>query len=231
MHIAGVVGAGPKSKRTTAQSARNLTHLSPRELIAEVVGADMASDVLASAWPSTLMDLAHRDEYALATMLGLRLPAARRLAAALELHRRLVTWNVPDRPIIDDPAVAVSVLAPMATLPEEHFWCLALDTRCQLIAAPIEISRGDVDGCDAGPRLFFRAALRCGSVQAIACHNHPSGNPSPSADDQAVTRRLVAAGRALDIKLVDHVIVTPDRARWCSLRRETPACFGWLLDV
>jgi len=172
------------------------------------------------------MDLAHRDEYALATMLGLRLPAARRLAAALELHRRLVTWSVPERPIIDDPAVAVVVLAPMATLPEEHFYCLPLDARCRLIGSPIEISMGDVDGCDAGPRMFFRAALRCGAVQAIAAHNHPSGDPSPSAADQAVTRRLVAAGRALDIKLVDHVIVTPDKTRWCSLRRETPMCFA-----
>lgn len=84
---------------------------------------------------------------------------------------------------------------------------------------------GDVDSCDAGPRMFFRAALRCGAVQAIAAHNHPSGDPSPSAADQAVTRRLVAAGRALDIKLVDHVIVTPDKTRWCSMRRETPMCF------
>jgi len=185
----------------------------------------MASDVLASAWPSTVMDLAHRDEYALVSMLGLRLPAARRLAAALELHERLVQWSAPVRPIIDDPAVAVAVLASACTLPEEHFWCLPLDARCQLIGSPVEVSMGDVDGTDAGPRLFFRAALRCGAVQAIASHNHPTGNPSPSADDQAVTRRLVAAGRALDIKLVDHVIIGPDRSRWCSMRRETPACF------
>ena len=221
----GAVGAGRKSKRIPQQSARNLYQLSPRELIAELVGADVAPGVLASAWPSTLMDLAHRDECALANLLGLKPKTARRLVAALELHQRLVQWSAPVRPIIDDPAVAVAVLASACTLPEEHFWCLALDARCQLIGSPVEVSMGDVDGTDAGPRLFFRAALRCGAVQAIAAHNHPTGNPSPSADDQAVTRRLVAAGRALDIKLVDHVIVTPDRTRWCSLRRDTPMSF------
>lgn len=209
------------SKRTTASSVPNLHHLSARELIAELVGADVAPGVLATGWPSSATDLAHRDEHALATMLGIAPVAARRLATALELHRRLVVWSVPERPIINDPAVAVAVLAPMATLPEEHLWCLALDARCQLLGSPIEISRGDVDGTDAGPRAFFRAALHCGAVQAIAAHNHPSGDPSPSAADQAVTRRLVAAGRALDIKLVDHVIVTPDKMRWCSMRRET----------
>ena len=185
----------------------------------------MAAEVLATAWPTTLMDLAHRDEFTLATLLGLPPEGARRLAAALELHQRLATWEAPQRPVINDPAVAAAVLAPVATRQEEHFWCLALDARCQLIGRPIEVSMGDVDGCDAGPRLFFRAALRCGAVQAIAAHNHPSGDPSPSAADQAVTRRLVAAGRALDVRLMDHVIVTPDRTRWCSLRRDVPICF------
>lgn len=186
----------------------------------------MAAEVLVTAWPTTLMDLAHRDEFTLATLLGLPPEGARRLAAALELHQRLATWEAPQRPVINDPGVAAAVLAPVATMREEHFWCLALDARCQLIGPPIEVSMGDVDGCDAGPRMFFRAALRCGAVQAIAAHNHPSGDPSPSAADQAVTRRLVAAGRALDIKLMDHVIVTPDRTRWCSLRRDVPMCFA-----
>jgi DNA repair protein RadC len=219
------VGDSPAALHSTATPARNLHHLSARELIAELVGTDVAPGVLATAWPSTIMDLVHRDEDALANLLELQPEAARRLAAALELHERLVQWAAPVRPTITEPEQALAVLASVCTLPEEHFWCLALDTRCRLIGSPVEVSMGDVDGCDAGPRMFFRAALRCGAVQAIAVHNHPTGDPSPSAADQAVTRRLREAGRALDIKLVDHVIVTPDRTRWCSLRRETPMCF------
>lgn len=186
---------------------------------------DMAPDVLASAWPSTLMDLAHRDEYELETTLGLRPADARKLAAALDLHRRLLEWSVPKRPKIREPEDVLTVMAPYCERPVESFWMLTLNAHCHLIGQPLETAKGDVDGVDAGPRAFFRAALQRGAVQAIAVHNHPSSDPSPSAADMAVTRRLVAAGRALDIPLRDHVIIGPDRSRWCSMRREMPACF------
>lgn len=170
------------------------------------------------------MALANMTEHELAHALGMSLGPARRLAAALELHRRLVAWSVPVRPIIKTPEDAMAVLVPVCTFPVEHFWCLALDVRCRLIASPIEVSKGDVDGTDAGPRAFFRAALRMGATSVIAAHNHPSGDLTASAADMAVTRRLVAAGKAIDVPLADHIIIAADR-RWLSLRRETPGCF------
>lgn len=220
------MGAGRKSKRIPDPSAQPLPHLTLRELLAVLLDdPDMAPDVLATAWPSTIMDLAHRDEYELASLLRLRPADARKLAAALDLHRRLLEWSVPKRPKITEPEDVLAVMAPHCECPVEHFWMLALNAHCHLIGQPMETAMGDVDGVDAGPRAFFRAALQRGAVQAVAVHNHPSCDPSPSAADMAVTRRLVAAGRALDIPLRDHVIVTPDRSRWCSMRRETPACF------
>jgi len=220
------VGAGRKSKRLPDQSAQPLPHLTPRELLAVLLDdPDIAPDVLATAWPSTLLDLVCRDECELANLLELRPADARKLAAALDLHRRLLEWSVPKRPKILEPEDVLAVMSPYCECPVEHFWMVPLCVRSRLIGQPLETAMGDVDGVDAGPRAFFRAALQRGAVQAIAVHNHPSGDPSPSASDFAATRRLVAAGRALDIPLRDHVIIGPDRTRWCSMRRETPACF------
>ena len=171
------------------------------------------------------MTLAHRDEVELAELLGIDIDSAWRLAMALELHQRLNQWSVPHRPILNDPAVVIDVMAPLRTLPEEHFWCLPITRTRRLIGSPIEISMGDVDGCDAGPRAFYRAALLRGAVKAIAVHNHPSCEPTPSAEDRFATSRLVTAGRALQITLVDHIIITPDRSLWRSLQRDDPRLF------
>jgi len=219
------VDAERASQRRPDSSSRPLNLLSPRELVTELLGkVRIAPDVLASAWPDALMTVAHMPEEDLAHVLGLSPGPARRLAAALELHRRLVNWSVPIRPTITTPEDVMAVAAPMCSFPVEHFWCLAMDASRRLIGEPIEISKGDVDSCDAGPRAFFRAAVKRGAVTCIAIHNHPSGDLTISSADMAVTRRLVAAGRMLDVQLVDHVVIAADR-RWASLRRDAPDCF------
>jgi DNA repair protein RadC len=88
----------------------------------------------------------------------------------------------------------------------------------------VEALKGDVDGFDAGPRAFFRMALGAGATSAIAVHNHPSGDVTPSVADHAVTRVLAAAGRLIDVPLVDHVVVG-DGGRFTSLRRMSPELF------
>ncbi len=216
--------AKPTSQRITEQSSRTITYLTPRELLAELLDdADMAPGVLDHAWPD-IMAICHMTETELACVLGVSPGPARRLAAALELHRRLVAWSVPIRPTITTPEDAMAVLTPMCTLAEEHFWCLALNAGKRLIGEPIQISMGDVDSCDAGPRSFYRAAVKRGATSVIAAHNHPSGDLTISAADMTVTRRLVAAGRMLDVPLMDHIVVAAD-LRWASLRRDVPDCF------
>ena len=112
----------------------------------------------------------------------------------------------------------------LVALRQEEFWILPLDVQSRLIGEPRILSRGDVDGTEAGPSLVFRAALAAGAVSAIALHNHPSGEVEASAADRAVTRRLVAAGKVLDLPLVDHLIVG-DGGRFTSLRRSEPDLF------
>ena len=87
------------------------------------------------------------------------------------------------------------------------FWILALNAQHQIIgAAPIAITRGTLMSSLVHPREVFRAAIVAGAAAVILCHNHPSGDPTPSVDDRQVTAQLVAAGTLLDMPVHDHVI-------------------------
>ena len=89
----------------------------------------------------------------------------------------------------------------------ESFWLLALDSQHRVIDGPITITRGILNSSLVHPREVFRAAIVAGAAALILCHNHPSGDPTPSADDRMVTDQLVAAGRLLDMPVHDHIIV------------------------
>lgn len=163
-------------------------------------------------------------EAQVASELRLSLPRARRIVAACEFHQRLQQARIPTRPRLPTPEDVVQVLAPLCGKDHERFWCLPMDTRMRLIGEPIEVTRGDIDGTDAGPRAFFRNALRAGATSVVAAHNHPTGVVDPSPADLAVTRRLAAAGRTVDCPLQDHVIVVPGGG-FTSLRRDNPDLF------
>jgi DNA repair protein RadC len=88
----------------------------------------------------------------------------------------------------------------------ESFWALALDTQHQCVA-PYTITRGLLNCSLVHPREVFRAMIAANAASVILCHNHPSGDPTPSADDRKVTSQLVSAGRLLDIPVHDHVVM------------------------
>lgn len=156
---------------------------------------------------------------------GLGPAKAAELAAAFELGRRLRLARRRERPPLRTPEeVVAAVGADVVALRHEELWCLPLDPQSRLIGEPRRVSRGDVDGTDAGPRAFFRLALAAGATSCIALHNHPSGDATPSAADREVTRRLAAAGRTVDLPLVDHLVIG-DGGRFTSLRREEPGLF------
>jgi DNA repair protein RadC len=90
----------------------------------------------------------------------------------------------------------------------EVFWILALDTQNRvLFDSPIVITRGILNSSLVHPREVFRSAIVAGAAGIILVHNHPSGDPTPSADDRAVTQQLVATGKLLDLPVHDHVII------------------------
>jgi DNA repair protein RadC len=92
----------------------------------------------------------------------------------------------------------------------EVFYVVALSSQSQVLAV-FELSRGILNSSLVHPREVFRVAILAGAAGIIVAHNHPSGDPTPSADDRAVTRQLVDAGRLLDVPVYDHVLLAGDR--------------------
>lgn len=127
------------------------------------------------------------------------------LWAAQELCRR--SQRGAHRPRIHSPRDAGSYLLPRCQgWTEERFGLLALNAKGLLLAERI-LSQGTASGTMVSPREFFREALRYGASSALAFHNHPSGDPSPSPEDVQLTRRLRAAGESLGVPLADHLIL------------------------
>ena len=164
------------------------------------------------------------DPSPLALPRGMTRRQAKRVAELREAYQ----WSMArrfERKKLTEPSIIAEYLIPiMAPLHVEHLMILPLDSQCKLIEAPLPVSRGDVDGCDAGPRVVLRAVLLAGAVQFVVAHNHPAGSTDPSPADRAVTRRLAEGGRAIDIPLRDHIIIAPPN-NWTSLYREDSSLF------
>lgn len=116
--------------------------------------------------------------------------------------------DYPDaRTPVRSPHDVFQLMAPYAAREVgESFWILALDSQHR-VSAPTVITRGILNASLVHPREVFLAAICAGAAALVLVHNHPSGDPTPSADDRVVTDQLVAAGRLLDIPVHDHVIV------------------------
>ncbi|HET7040726.1 MAG TPA: DNA repair protein RadC [Gemmatimonadales bacterium] len=143
---------------------------------------------------------------------------AARLLAAFEIGTRLAAEARSPIPRIRDPGDVFRLLAPrLRDLEVEEFHLLALDSQAQVLR-DVLVTRGLLNSSLVHPREVFRAAIAEAAAGIIVVHNHPSGDPTPSAEDRAVTRQLVEGGRLLDIPVYDHVIVAGDR--WVSFANE-----------
>jgi len=99
----------------------------------------------------------------------------------------------------------------------EHFAALFVDGRHRITGAHVVAVGGQHGITTIESRTVFRAAIAACASALILAHNHPSGDPSPSAEDVATTARLMAAGKLLGIPVIDHIIVTRDSRRWHSM--------------
>ncbi len=177
------------------------------EVVSVLVGdPDVALRVLAQ-FP-TLRDIqqARPAELAMINGLGPRRIAA--LKAALEMGRRLLSAAGSDRPQIRSPEDAAHLLIPeMNLLEQEQLRVVLLDTRLRVIAMPV-IYVGNLNSSIVRTAEVFREAIRQNASAIIVAHNHPSGDSSPSPEDVAVTRNIIAAGQLLDIDVMDHLIIS-----------------------
>ena len=192
--------------------------LTGAELLAILLGTgdgrrspmEVASDLLAVSGGS-LRGLAARPSAELLRMRGVGPAKAARLLAAFELATRLTQETRRPVPRIREPADVSQLMGPrLRDLPVEEFHLLALDSQSQVLR-DVLITRGLLNSSLVHPREVFRAAIAEAAAGIIVVHNHPSGDPTPSAEDRAVTRQLAEAGRLLDLPVYDHVIVAGDR--------------------
>lgn len=153
---------------------------------------------------------------ALADGPGFRPAQADRLAWAVELARRLANARTQPGWRIRSPADVGERLRPaMRHLEQEELRTLLLNTK-NVVTSVQTVYVGNLAGSSVRVGEVFRDAVRCQAAAIVVVHNHPSGDPTPSADDLRITAELAQAGRLLDIELLDHVVIGADG--WVSLR-------------
>jgi DNA repair protein RadC len=195
--------------------------LSTAELLAIVLGSGgrgrsalrIGQEIL-SGTHGSLRQLAMRPVADLTSHSGVGRARAVVIHAALELGRRMAVEHRDESAPIRSPRDVVSIFATrLEDLPVEEFHVAVLDAQHRL-ERDITVTRGILNSSLVHPREVFREAIAERAAAIILVHNHPSGDPSPSADDRNVTDQLVAAGRLLDIPVHDHVII--GRGRYTS---------------
>ncbi|MGH2582267.1 MAG: RadC family protein [Anaerolineales bacterium] len=141
------------------------------------------------------------------TQRGMGEAKATTIKAAIELGRRLSILEPEAKPTISNPADAAAMVQyEMSALETEHLRAILLDTRNHVIEI-VEIYRGSLNSTNVRVAEVFTAAVRRNAASLILVHNHPSGDPTPSPEDLALTKALREAGNLLDIELLDHLII------------------------
>ena len=193
--------------------ARGAGSLSDAELLAIFLGSGLpgrdavqtARALLQAHGP--LRQLLDRSAHELMQLPGLGPARACRLSAALALCNRYLAAGLERGEALSDPHAAGRYFAQrLRGQPQEVFACLFLDARHRALAFE-ELFHGTVDGAEVHPREVVRRALAHNAAAVIAGHNHPSGNPEPSAADRAVTARLKQSLALVDVRLLDHFVI------------------------
>ena len=198
------------------------TALGDNELVALIIGngsrhgnaLSVANALLAAHGGLHGLTRGTADEFA--RIPGIGGARASQIVAALELGRRTLSHAPSARLPIRGPVDAAAYLLPrFGSRGIEQFGIMLLDAKHRMIRTAI-LAVGTLNSSIVEPRDVFREAAVGGAAAIVVFHNHPSGDPTPSPDDVALTRRLVAAGMLLGIDVVDHVVLGD--ARYCSIK-------------
>ena len=198
--------------------------LGDNELIAIVLGhgrsnasaLDLANTLLAGSGGADGLARARLDD--LTKIDGIGPARAAQILAAVELGRRTLTRGGRQRVQVTSPQTVADLLLPQyGNRPVEQFGVVLLDTKHRVLRTTI-VSIGTLDASIVHPREIFREATAAGAAAIVLFHNHPSGDPEPSADDVQLTKRMMAAGVLMGIDVIDHVILAD--VRYCSLREK-----------
>ena len=199
----------PREKLLT----RGARALSDAELLAVFLGSGLRGQDAVSTARRLLSEhgplrrLLELPADALTTLPGVGPARASLLSAALELCGRYLAAGLDRGEALTDPPAAGRYFAQrLRGQPVEVFAALFLDTRHRALAFE-ELFRGTIDGAEVHPREVVRRALAHNAAAVIVGHNHPSGNPEPSAADRAVTAQLKQSLALVDVRLLDHFVI------------------------
>jgi DNA repair protein RadC len=213
----------PAAERPRERLAmRGPAGLGSAELVALVIGSggpgrsalDVADEVLRRH--GDLAGVAAAQELELAAVTGMGPAKAARLAAAVEIGRRvLADWPASRWSVRAPTDVADRLMLQMGRLEREELRVVLLDTKNHVLRI-VTVYVGNVSASLVRIGELFRDAVRLNAAGLILVHNHPSGDPTPSPDDLHLTAEAVAAGRLMDVAVLDHLVI--GRGSWLSLR-------------
>lgn len=221
------VGPDPHDRPRERLRSLGAASLSHRELLALLVGSggrggsalDVADRILSRA-RGRIRALPALGAAGLEAVPGVGLATSARILAAVELGLRAGAESGPDRPRIRGPADVFRLMAPrLRDLPHEEFHAILLNTQHRILRV-VAVTRGILDASLIHPREVFRPAILESAAAVVLVHNHPSGDPTPSAEDRAVSRQLDEAGRAVGIRVLDHVVIGD--GRWATAHGRVP---------
>jgi len=187
--------------------------LSAQELLQLILGRGIAGEsVVVTAQKllaqfGSLQKLAEASIEELSLIKGIGLAKATQIKAVFEIGRRLSTQTLPykSKELTDPEKVYRLIKSKLKDYHKEHFYIIVLNSRNWSVA---EVSIGSLNASIVHPREVFAEAIKNKAASVIFVHNHPSGDPEPSEGDLLTTKRLVEAGKILEIEVVDHIIIT-----------------------
>lgn len=188
--------------------------LSDAELIAILIGSgsrnesavDLSKRILASV--DTLNSLGKMSLVQLTNFKGIGKAKGIAIIAALELGRRRRAEDTVELVKVTSSKLVFEIMQPIiGELAHEEFWVLFLNNSNKVISKS-QLSKGGISGTVVDVRLVFKMALENGATALILCHNHPSGTLLPSEADKEITKKIKLAGDSLDVKVLDHLIIT-----------------------
>lgn len=202
-------GEQPQARMETCGAAA----LSDAELLALVLQNGLATSRLMElaqgivAEAGSIAGLAHWHTADFRRWHGIGRVKGQMMVAMIEMARRMAREPQAEAPVMNRPELVAGYFQPIVKgLEVEKFWVMCLNRKNRL-KRMVEITSGTATSSLAHPREVFRCAIREGATAVVCVHNHPSGDPAPSAADVQVTRQLRDAAKAVDIDLLDHVIV------------------------
>ena len=201
-------------ERLAQYGADTLTDNELLSIIVEPCGRAAAEAVLAECGGVQRLPRETADD--LARIVGLTPRRAARIVAAVELGRRTLTRPAPPGQRLGSPREVASYLLPVyGSHPVERFGIISLSTKHHILRTAL-VSSGTLDASLVHPREVFRTAAMHRAAAIVLFHNHPSGDPTPSGDDVALTARLHEAGLLFGIEVVDHLVLAD--TRYCSFK-------------